>query len=603
MGLDIGSVSKDKRSAEFRTALSEIPVTDLVERIVRSRLPFVEMMREISQLLERLKVRGRTTARFVLVGDAKAIRFDFGPQLLEKIATCLDQYEAVRTAHSIEKHLTDLKKSIRSFVEPIRPIRMERENNLVRSADPTERQIVKRLLRGQIAMETHPADVSDVSELQNAIVDVVTLCRRVMSGTIPAAWNDVLHQAQSLESELRHKVSSLGGWRSQEWPLPRRQLKVADKEHVLRQVRLLKEAVVAASSYEDATRGLVDFLNLEIWHQRWRIYEIWTLVRLLTIFHDLGFSIDLGQRAKNEVWSLKFTKDSRPVAYLCSDKARLEVFYQLYSKRENTGDMPDIGVRFPDKKALVILDPKHGLTYTSSDLGDVAKRYLEAFRASVTIVHNYYPMKSQDETISFEPRCTILSDVRPGGAGLALFDRLIRSVVPTDWVAPALSIVAVIDVSGSTRECLKTLWASLAARLDFLTEPVSGDSKLVFFDDRPLRVASFEEYPKLFSNGVPEGGRTDLKAALEFGIRLLENTQGGRSLWLFSDGQDSFDPNPIARALTSRNIRLEVFESSKQEAVSVLNALCRSVAGQYQAVLAAGGPSSGTANVNVAAKG
>jgi hypothetical protein len=199
----------------------------------------------------------------------------------------------------------------------------------------------------------------------------------------------------------------------------------------------LRELAEETGEAERAEGGFQDFLKSDFWFQRWRIYELWVLCRVFRTLQRLGGKITFEQ-VINGVWHLKYGRDHEPIATCEIGGRHLDLYYQLYrTDRDATGlpdekvaDMPDIAVfeRVHESKAnansksvslgraVAVIDPKHGLSFNYKKVDEVLTRYAQQFRADLTAVVNYYPMRSYPFNVSTlrEKRLILASGVAPG---------------------------------------------------------------------------------------------------------------------------------------------------------------------------------------------
>ena len=65
---------------------------------------------------------------------------------------------------------------------------------------------------------------------------------------------------------------------------------------------------------ERVVDGLRDFVQTEFWFQRWRIYELWVLVRVLRLLERAGGRLRLKQVDPSGVWQLRYGRSTEPCA-------------------------------------------------------------------------------------------------------------------------------------------------------------------------------------------------------------------------------------------------------------------------------------------------
>jgi hypothetical protein len=166
-----------------------------------------------------------------------------------------------------------------------------------------------------------------------------------------------------------------------------------------------------------AAEGFRDFLRTEFWFQRWRVYELWLLVRVLSVLREAGGAPRLHGVDKG-VWRLRYGRAHDPVATCSFPEGPLDVYYQWFRQGEEGADMPDLAVVVRDGPALAVFDPKHGYSYTRSKVQEVLERYARSFEADLTAIVNYFPIRSYgfDLAHSAGRRWLLASAVAPGSS-------------------------------------------------------------------------------------------------------------------------------------------------------------------------------------------
>lgn len=170
-------------------------------------------------------------------------------------------------------------------------------------------------------------------------------------------------------------------------------------------------AIVQARRHaKRAARGLGDFVQSEFWASRWRLFELWVLIRCLQVVERAGSKLEL-LGVREDVWMLPFGgRATAPVARCLSSGESLDFFYQLFEAANSRGAMPDIALRDAKGRYVFVVDPKHGPTHFRSSVLDVLNRYAGQFRASVTAVVNYTQMSSYAfESLQTSDGLTILA--------------------------------------------------------------------------------------------------------------------------------------------------------------------------------------------------
>ena len=561
-GMNLAVADED----DLRRKVADIPVTVLMSNVVELRLPFLKMLREVGDFLKSAKIKARSSARFVMLGAKDDFKFDFGDQMQGAIAECFEKASLRKSAQETDRRLQQLVNEIQSILNRLHSLAVQRDTPqseyYSRSPDPGNRFLAERYKRTEY--EYHPADRKAVNGILEQLTELVLLCKRLSDADTSPLTHEFLRRLSLLKMNVDKKAREVNGAISYDYPPVRIQVSKQIKESVFRKLSLLKEALLAASKFNDAIGALVDFWSLELWQHRWRLYELWTLVHVMTEFTQADFDIDLSCRIHNRVWSLKFTKDRDPVAKLVSSLTTLEVYYQLYSKSSDGGNMPDIALRASNGGPYIfVLDPKHGRSYKKEAITDIATRYQKGFMAQLTVIHNYYPMDYDGECApASHSNCLLLSDVRPGGNGVRKLHDAMRQHLQLKWRHES-SIVVLFDVSGSTASSSEQLISALEDRLAKLEEKPSEGSLIVTFADGIVEKYQMGQFTSDILSRVPRRDSTNISSALVFALDRLSCLSTPRHLWIFSDGQFSLNVDDNAKRINDHQIKLEIFNSNE----------------------------------------
>jgi hypothetical protein len=447
----------------------------------------------------------------------------------------------------------------------------------------------------------HPADKKKISTLYQEFNQLLETLDRVAqtvdqgSRLVNQTVNLICRSLDEGRSALQSKLSEINTRMANAPRIYKEsdlkvQISKTEWEEILERFRILKEEILAACDFEASTAAICDFLNLELWRERWRIYELWMLIHVLNLLEGLGFKIDLSKRVVNGLWNLKFSKDKRPVALLVSEDTTLEVYYQLYTRGAESGDMPDIAVK-SNGDFLIILDPQHGKTFSLSELTEVAQRYVNlagsqrcTSLSSLTIIHNFYPMSYSHAIVSEEPRGLVMSDVRPGSVATSKLDHEIVSIIPEEWVTKK-SIMIMIDISASTAPVRhKLLQRANDVYRDYWGH-ADPSSVILLFDTTIVKEMRFSEVENLVDAvSKYSGGGTNLAFVLDTAVERLAAMREPRSLIVFTDGQDSFDSAGVSLKLRSAGVGLQVTESGGLEKDSLLQRLVQELGGKFERI-------------------
>lgn len=234
-----------------------------------------------------------------------------------------------------------------------------------------------------------------------------TLVAVPLSAAAATALQQVQQHLPALVKELRKKEIDSKGKAS---PIV---LGVTDE--ILLLTTQLRDLGAELVEGERVGKGFQDFLRTEFWPARWRVYELWLLVRLLGIVKSIGgrlqlFGVDKG------IWHVRYGHAEEPVARASFSAGDVDFHYQYWRDSDEGADMPDLVAMARGGRPIAVIDPKHGRTYSRSDVQVVLTRYATQLDADLTAVINYFPMRKYPFEHTRTPmRSWILaSDVAPG---------------------------------------------------------------------------------------------------------------------------------------------------------------------------------------------
>lgn len=171
------------------------------------------------------------------------------------------------------------------------------------------------------------------------------------------------------------------------------------KEILLLYLRIKKIENIAYESLSQsinlkATENWIsDFLGMEYWKYRWRIYEIYIMCEILGRFLKAGFKIIPNKYDKNGLWRLKYANAKEFAAIIVKDNSKLFFYYQGRESDVNKEYMPDILIE-SDNQPIIVCDPKHGISYDKSKIKKVCINYSLHFKSKITAILNYYHKNS-----------------------------------------------------------------------------------------------------------------------------------------------------------------------------------------------------------------
>lgn len=227
-------------------------------------------------------------------------------------------------------------------------------------------------------------DVHVLAACTGLLMDMQGVAGQLREGAVDAAIFRATSDVQQKRSDLqRARLENAA-------PSPATQ-------HLLQQLHeisaRLHTIVRARGRARRAARGLGDFVQSEFWASRWRLFEVWVLIRCLQTLEHTGLELELLD-VQEDVWNLRYGRATAPIARCCTAGTTLEFFYQLFEQGESGAAMPDIALRDTQGCYVFVVDPKHGRSHQRSSLCDVLDRYAARFHATVTAVVNYTRMSS-----------------------------------------------------------------------------------------------------------------------------------------------------------------------------------------------------------------
>lgn len=565
----------------FQDEILSISATTLLEHILQLRQPMIRMLQDIYAFLSRQEVKGRSTTRAVILPRAeKDLKILFDEALTGVIATALDRRRRKASLEAIAQRIGHLTNLLNYHVGTIEPslVQCETSESLALQ-EVSGLEAIAHQFR-QFREVYHQHDIACVEALYSELQEISTKLEQLNSA---AQHKKSAHAGAVQEVLIKHvygmriveaKLYDMRGSRTDSYDAtsPTQCIYGRDWDGLLEEISTLKEIIFAACEFEESATSLYDFLNLEMWRDRWRIYELWMLTHLIDVFERVGFEVDISARVQDEVWDLKFTKDDSPIATLLAQGVTLEIYYQLYEKNAQGGDMPDIAIKEQRGGYVFVLDPKYGRSYRRGELGELAERYAKAFSAKLTIIHNFYQLPTYDYlTVSEDPACMVVSDIAPDTKNLGKLDRDIILALDSSWLSART--VMMVDVSGSTSGVRQRLVNAVERVCEKNQIRSSGSSLLVLYSDKmevclPLR--SVRNIKDLIFNTA--GGGTSLSSALQEVISMLAAEVNIPSIILvFTDDDPSElskgvgDLVAIVDKLRAMNTRIEVFEVTKSD--------------------------------------
>lgn len=572
---------------------------EALDHVVALRLPFIQMMNDISTLLGQLDAAVRGNIRFVVLPESgRSLAIDFGPQVRQAVATALNRRALQDHADELTTRLRLLDRDVMTLCDRARPMPVKRYTGLGRQLQslgsqlppghPQRRQFefISDAAFSRQGLEFHPQDHQALTGVQANLGRLRDLTQRLFSAV--SDKNTLGDQPGDTVSYLSgHVLQKLrSGTVSQEYPHPRRCTDEGQVAVVSRRIKAVEEALLAAADYTDSLGEVFDFFNLEIWKQRWRVYELWVLARIVFILRDLGGTLEGTGRIVDGSWTLKFTKDSDPALALRFDDQWVDVYYQYYQSGDQGGDMPDIAVKLRDSRFLAVLDPKHGKSYSRSDLNGVCQRYARAFDPYLSCVVNYFDVRESEVLDGGRSRSLVIYGLMPGADASTLLVDELAGAASRAWedhglrLSPRSTLIVLFDGSPSTVSVRTALLARLNEILAAEPRAAHAESSAIVFGEQVLREGRLEELCNgQLIHGLDSSG-TDLPSAVEEALTKLASKSPPRQLWIVSDG-DTGQTSALESSLSKADAQVTVLEAARAGTQTELRSLAERLGARY----------------------
>lgn len=551
------------------------------------------MLKDIYQFLEEEELRGRTTVRAVVLPSAKDdLQILFNQAMKEAIAMALDRKVISSSIDGLKGLVGEFKKLVTSQMNGLQGTHVRRQTEVSRTMrkHPDLRFVAKNFDRHRYVYNPQ-----DLKRVQTFLKDFKEFVKKVDSIVNELAEDDLLiaQQVRAVRSDLQATLQTVQKkYFDMEAELAERgetheEIDKREWQQLLEKTQILKEELLAAFTFETKASLIYDFLNLDLWRERWRIYELWMLTHLIQLFQGLGFTADMHERVSNGLWNLKFTKDKKPVAMLRGQDVNLEVYYQLYSKDGEGGNMPDLAIKKENGNYLIVLDPKYGESYRREELEKVGLRYANSkkFLPQLTLIHNFYAMSSYTfEIIQDRPRCLLVSNLRPGSTATTAVDAEIVTLVPRDWLPAKMSVVLLVDISGSIQKVQERIVRSVEKEFQSLRSAVLPNAILMLFSDKVDKEILFSEVQSIRDALNVSGGGTDLAHGLEAAIEKMKEMVLPRTLLFFTDGQGDLDVASTSQKIRWTEVQLRIYEAVDSDKPTLLQELALESIGKYQRI-------------------
>jgi hypothetical protein len=588
-------------------ALEAYDASYLLQWLAVRRTPFVKMAVGVCSMLASLETSLRGNISFIVLPEhGTDLTVDFRPQMRSAVATALRMSELGNSVVGIDRRAKEARRRVRQLCDNFRPQPVNRPDPtgkmlLDRAAtthDPRERfksEFQARHFSHQ-HYEFNPADVAAMARIAAATENLKALAERLFgqaqAASRPFATDGVadtalLRTLGEMARSTATKSAQACAQSSKESPPAGPTLPASRYQGVESSIAALKSALLAASDAEQATSELFDFFSLEFWKQRWRLYELWILGRVLEWFTKRGARVCDSSRIKEGRWLLKFTHDLRPVLGFEFAGKPFDLYYQYFEVGTERANMPDIALKLRDGAFVTVLDPKHGVTYSRNDLNEVCRRYAAAFTPAASCVMNYFPGAEPVERLSAAPACTVIYGLQPDSETVDLLDSELDTALGAAWrgAGTARTAIAVLlDVSPSTADVRHMLCD--AARQAFCASlfACSAESRVLLFGGGIAADADVWDFfcGALDCSVTMEG--TDIAGALCAALDRLTTSRLPVEIWLFTDGHGGVASETLTARLRQARASLRVWEATSEAAPSALREVVVAVGGEYRRV-------------------
>jgi hypothetical protein len=181
--------------------------------------------------------------------------------------------------------------------------------------------------------------------------------------------------------------------------------------------------VTGMASHREVVKHLVEFLTLPFWKRRWYLYELWTLVRVLSIA-ERSWTVDLqnveSPQGGTIEWKLPGGMAITPVAIVGDGPQRVQCWSQRKSYHPGTGAGLEPDLRLmreePPYHDILIIENKDRLTTRKGALAEILDRYAGGTCAEATWLVNYeaFPPSVAELEAQWSGRVRFASRFRPG---------------------------------------------------------------------------------------------------------------------------------------------------------------------------------------------
>lgn len=556
--------------------------SDLLRWILVRRTPFIQMASEIAALLGRIEGAIRGNIDFVIFpGEGEDLTLAFGPQV-RKLVEIAGRWSQNGRYRDLTSQTRALLQSIRRLSEECRPHPIERDTaigELLRTLpewDPRRRAAdrSRHPVFVDINYEYSPDDVRALETVDAPLSALVALAGRTEG--LAESQRKILKIAGR---EFADTLSDARRKQSRRPPLAQPSIKRGRVARLLAGIAELHRSIELETELGGDAQRLVAAMALSFWKQRWRLYELWLFCHVCESLCRLSLSFDAAGRVANGCWTLKFTKDDRPVLRCQFADHRLDIYYQYHEQGADRANMPDIAVRIaPSSDWLLILDPKAGESFTRAALAEVCLRYADAFRPALSAVANYFPRDYRTEPLERLPPAILYHGLRPDSAGdldAALRLALVRAGIVR------LRVIILLDISQSTARLQNRLDQAIREGLARETGIDRDGSAIFLFAEEVAERIGVTDY---LARGAPAdaSGGTDYAAAFQQALIALDGEPGGE-IWLVSDGEDKVDTAEWMKKFRAKGIRLRALIAGPTIPPGIAS-LCKGAGGDWRLI-------------------
>lgn len=580
---ELSELAKDllDRNEKDSGKFAHLSSTQTLLEVSRLRLPFIRMMSEICDVLNSLEARIQGNIRLIVMPQVVSeIQSALSPQMRKAMADIINANLIASYSVSVKDKCNAMSRSIEKVADQCVPTTVYHETDRSREARQHPYTAANANMFRRPSREFNAQDWENLQYFMKQLEDLQCLLKKESSRSsviADAVICDLQISINRLHGSLALTLALGSPSRGKcETPsiLEARHLAVA-KEDLVR----FQEILFAVSNFTTSSDVFYNFHNLEIWKQRWRVYELWVLTRVLSLMLDLGATVSDASRIVDGLWNLKFSRDTKPVLSLELEGEVIDIHYQLYQSRTGAGDMPDLAVSIRGRRFIAIIDPKHGKSYRHLDLVSVCERYATSFDPHLSLICNYFETPAI-ANIQSASRAMVVYGLKPSSVkSINVFERALIGALQAEFgligrrLTRTPCLIVLFDASGSCEGFREPLLQQFRLELSILTRRPSSESVALLFGEgivRTGRITDLED-TTLF-RGISLLG-TDFELSVRTALCHLERLPLHVQFWIFTDGVGLGDPLTLETELNPIGSQTLFVEAGKSNLLPLAKAI------------------------------